>query len=431
MRLVNALPAVEAPDAPPAARPRLLWLGQTLPYPPDGGVHIRIYHVLRLLSRTFDITALSFYRRAERPTPAEITAGVRGLAPFARVEAFPIPDEFSHARLAWDHARSLLSGRAYTWYTYESRVFAAALERLLARERFDLVQIDSLDLAAYLPMLRELPVVCVHHNVESALLRRRAAAERSAAMRWYVGRQAELTERLERRWCGRVARNVAVSPLDLATLRSLAPEGRYLEVPNGVDVDAFRPAPGADRGIVSTGGVNWFPNRDALDFFARDILPRVRAVAGGTPVTWVGRADGALRDQYRHAHGIELTGYVDDVRPHVRDAAVFVVPLRVGGGTRLKILDAWAMGKAVVSTSVGCEGLDARDGENILIRDDADGFAAAVTNVLWDRDLRARLGHAARETAERRYSWEVIGEAMTRAYLELIAERRVPAGSAR
>jgi glycosyltransferase involved in cell wall biosynthesis len=217
-----------------------------------------------------------------------------------------------------------------------------------------------------------------------------------------------------------VACNVAVSPLDLKALRAAAPEAHYVEVPNGVDVEAFTPEPGRDRGLVSVGGVNWFPNRDALDHLVTNILPHVRAAAGNPATVWVGRADEAMRNRYREHHGIELTGYVPDIRPYVSQAACFVVPLRVGGGTRLKILDAWAMGKAVVSTSVGCEGLAAVDGENILIRDDPRDFAAAVTVVLWDNQLRARLGRAARQTVERQYAWSVIGDRMTRAYLDVI-----------
>ncbi len=414
MRFVGPTPAPR--------RPRLLWLGQTLPFPPDGGVHIRIYHVLRLLSHTFDITALCFYRRRERPTATDVAAGVRGLAPWAAVRAFPIPDEYSLPRLVWDHARSVWARRPYIWYTYESRDFAAALRATLDRERFDLVQLDSLDLAAYVPMLGDLPVVCVHHNVESALLARRARAERRAPLRWYIGHQARLLRRLERQWCDRVTCNVTVSAVDLVALRREAPTARFVEVPNGVDVDAFRPEAGAERGIVSVGGINWFPNRDALEHLAREILPAVRAAAGDVPTVWVGRADDEWRKRYRTRYGIELTGYVPDIRPYVRDAACFVVPLRVGGGTRLKILDAWAMGKAVVSTSVGCEGLAAVDGENILVRDDPRAFADAVARVVGDAELRARLGRAARVTAERRYSWAAIGERMRRIYLELLRE---------
>src|SRR5690606_7086949 len=133
--------------------------------------------------------------------------------------------------------------------------------------------------------------------------------------------------------------------------------------------------------IVFVGGYSWYPNRDALYYFGEEILPRIRRTTN-VAVTWVGRAPTSVIDECSRKYGIRLTGYVEDIRPFVESAACYVVPLRIGGGTRLKILDAWAMGKAVVSTSVGCEGLQAVDRENILIRDDADAFASSVVELL-------------------------------------------------
>lgn len=421
------------PGVPGFPRPRLLLLVQTLPFPPDGGVHIRTFHVIRLLARMFDITALCFYRRAERPRPEDVAASIEGLRPFARVEAFPIPQEHDSARFVWDHLRSVVTGNAYTWYAYDSDAVRRRVSALVAQERFDLVHIDSLDLACYLPLLRGIPTVCAHHNIESALLRRRAKAERSRIRAAYLAHQAELLERLERRWSAGMAVNITVSPDDQSELERLAPSASVMQVPNGVDVDAFRPADtDADtdqEGVVSVGGTNWFPNRDALAYFCADILPRLRETVPGASVWWVGRADKEERAEYRTRHGVELTGYVEDIRPLVQEAACFVVPLRVGGGTRLKILDAWAMGKAIVSTSIGCEGLDAVDGENILIRDNPDEFAAAVADVLRDPTLRARLGSAGRATVERTYSWEVIGSGMLAEYAALLPEAFRVAGA--
>ncbi|HEU4452735.1 MAG TPA: glycosyltransferase family 4 protein [Longimicrobium sp.] len=401
-------------------RPRLLFLCQNLPFPPDGGVQIRSWNVLRLLAREFDVTALCFYRAGTRSTPAAVEESLRGMREVAETEAFAIPQEHSRARLAADHLRSVLSGRAYTVAAYDSAELRRTLRGLLAGRRFDLAHVDSLDLSGYLPLLSGLPTVCTHHNVESALLRRRAASEATAARRAYLRLQARLTEAEERRWCPRVALNVAVSEDDRALLARLAPGARFMVVPNGVDTTAFQPGAGGREGIVFVGGYGWHPNRDALEHFCADVLPLVRARRPGVPVTFVGRAPEAVRREYRERHGVELTGYVDDVRPLVRGAACYVAPLRVGGGTRLKILDAWALGKAVVSTSVGCEGLETRDGENILVRDGAQAFADAVCRVLEDEGLRARLERGARRTAVERYDWEVIAGSMLDAYASLL-----------
>ncbi len=400
-------------------KPKALFLCQTLPFPADSGVSLRSYNILRLLARDFEVRALCFFRKASRPRPEDVATSLEGLGKMAKVEAFEIPQEHSRIRLALDHARSLLTRQSYTRYAYQSGKFSLRLRQLLSSERFDLVHMDSLDLSAYLPVLKQLPVVLTHHNVESELLRRRAGAGSSPLLRRYLMLQAELTERDERIWCPRVELNVAVSPIDSATLRRLAPDARFTVLPNGVDTEVFTPGEEPQNGIVFVGGYTWFPNRDSMEFFVDHISPYLRSAAGSPVVTWVGRAPETIQEAYR-SRGVRLTGYVEDIRPYVQAAACYIVPLRIGGGTRLKILDAWAMGKAVVSTSVGCEGLDARDGENILIRDDPASFAAAVRVVLEDSDLRFRIGANARATAEQQYDWNVIGRKMSTKYLGLL-----------
>jgi polysaccharide biosynthesis protein PslH len=400
-------------------RPQLLFLCQTLPYPPDGGVWIRTYHVLSLLARAFDVTALCFERAGTSAHGGtwDNATSCDALGRMARVEVFELPQKHSRLRYVWDHLRSTVLGRVYTTYVYDSRAFHRRLTDLLASKRFDLVHVDSLDLAQYLPACGGLPVACVHHDVESDLLRRRAAIERSRWRSAYLRYQAGLMEAVERCWCERIALNVVMSEHDRAFLQRIAPASRSAVVPNGVDVDEFRPDGATGAGVAYVGGTTPAPNRDALDFFCEQILPHVRAAAGHVPVRWIGRASRDQQQRYRDRYGVELTGYVDDVRPFMREAACHIVPLRAGGGTRLKILNSWAMGKALVSTSIGCEGLAAIDGDNILIRDDPAAFAEAILRVLADEALRRKLGEHGRAVAERLYSWDVIGQEMIRTYL--------------
>jgi polysaccharide biosynthesis protein PslH len=403
--------------------PRLLFLCQTLPYPPDGGVWIRTYHVLKLLSRAFDITALCFERARSSgsDTDGAAAAGPAALGRFADVEVFTIPQKHSRLRFAWDHLRSAASGRVYTTYLYDSRPFRTRLSQLLRSNAFDLVHLDSLDLAAYLPICGARPVVCVHHDIESSLLRRRAALESNRWRGAYMRFQAALMDEVERRWCGRIDLNVTVSDHDETLLRQSIPDAHIAVVPNGVDIDEFHPADGAASGIAYVGGTNPFPNLDALNFFCDEILPHVRGRSPDLPVRWIGRASAVQQQHYRERFGVELTGYVEDARSAMAAAACHIVPLRTGGGTRLKILNAWAMGKPVVSTSIGCEGLRAVDGDNILIRDDPKAFASAIVSVLQDESLGSRLGQRGRTTVERHYSWDVVGEHMIDRYLALAA----------
>jgi len=394
-----------------AGRPRLLFLAHLLPYPPDSGASIRAFHLMRQLARRYEVHALCFDRR-EGGGGAERAAALAAATGAARVETFPIPQRERRMRLAWDHAQSVLAGRAYTAFAYESAAFRARLGAMLADTAFDLVHVDSLDLCAYLPDLAGQRVVCGHHNVESRLLRRRADAGRTAVHRAYLRLQAQLIAREERKWCPRLQLNIAVSEEELRALLEVAPGARVVVVPNGVDTEAYRPATTGGTVVASVGGLDWQPNRDALEHFCEAVLPRLRRLRPDARVRWIGRASRADQHAYRQRHAVELTGHVDRIQPWLADAGCFIVPLRIGGGTRLKITTAWALGMAVVSTTVGCEGLGAVDGENILVRDTPAGFAEAVDQVLQDEALRRRLGAAGRETVEQHYGWDAIGSRM-------------------
>lgn len=404
------------------SRPRLLFLAQTLPFPPDGGVKIRTFHTLRCLARQFQVKALCFYRWKPGTVDPRVGKAVDGLSEFCEVQAFPIPQEHSRTRLAWDHIRSVLFSRVYTIYTYDSPAFRDALAADLSSLDVEIIHLDSLDLSGYLPSLPQVPTVCVHHDAQSHLLRRRAEHVASPLAAQYLRYQAGLMRREERRVCPTVTLNVAVSEDDRKRLEEIAPSARFEVVPNGVDTRFFQPQFEEEAGIVFVGGTSWYPNKDALSYYCSAILPEIRARMPAVRTMWVGRASKEeIRNYSAGGQGLQLTGYVDDVRPFIAAAACYVAPLRIGGGTRIKILDAWAMGKAVVSTSIGCEGLDARHGENILIADTPAEFAERVKQVLEEPRLRQQLGAEARRTVEDRYSWDAIGGAMNEVYLDLIA----------
>lgn len=413
------------------SRPRLLFLSHRLPFPPHNGAAIRTFNILRLLARDFDVTALCFDRRDAALAGSSLEERVAGIAPYAAVDVFAIPQDGSRRRLVADHLRSMVRRRPYTWYVHESRAALARLRALLATTRFDVVHVDSLDLVRLLPELGALPVVCTHHNVESQLLRRRAGTE-PPVRRAYLRHQAGLLEAAERAWLPRVRANVTVSDEDADTFRAMVPGARCVTIPNGVDVEFFRPLDVPQQGCVFVGGTSWYPNRDALAWFAADILPRLRALGVADEVAWVGRARDEERTEYERHAGLRLTGYVDDIRPHVAAARCFIAPLRVGGGTRLKLLDAWAMGKAIVSTTIGAEGLGARHEHDMLLADTAEDFAQAVRRVLADDALRRRLERNARIAAVERFGWEAIGARMRALYCEVAgrASQVVAEGSA-
>jgi len=406
-----------------SVRPNLLYLGHNLPYPPHEGALIRSYHTVRLLSEAFNVAAVYFYRKGTVDCEGDKDASLERLGNFGQALAHPISQEYSTRRLIADHLRSLVTSRPYTFWMHQSRAFKADIQQIQEERRIDIVHVDSLDLLAYLPLLSAYPVVLSHHNIESSLLRRRAMPE-TLIKRSYIRHQAKLIELAERTWAPRVQLNVTVSEADAAHLRALAPGADVVVIPNGVDTSEFVPQTGeTSGGIIFVGGYSWFPNHDGMAHFAHEILPLIRRTHPSVRVRWIGKAPDEAVKRFA-ALGVEMLGYVEDIRPVVGTARCAIVPLRVGGGTRLKILDAWAMGKAVVSTPLGAEGLQCRHGENILLAESPEAFADAIRRVLDDPNLRARLEHGARATAVGRYDWEQLGQRMHASYEKVLRRWR-------
>lgn len=411
----------------PEARPRLLFLCHTLPYPLDAGVWLRTYNLIRQLSKAFDLTILCFERVVPGGQSADdIAEATRELQRFGRVQVFPLPEVHSRWRKIQVHLQSVFRRRVFTVYRHHTPAFAAAVHDAVRSGEYDLIHLDSLDLSGVLPVETTAPIVCVHHNVESKLLQRRAEAERGL-LRAYFRLQATLQRQEEQRWCGSFAMNMMVSEGDSADLEAIAPTAKRCVVPNGVDLEYFHAAPlGPGKRLVFVGGLNWYPNRDGFEYFASAIVPRVRKVHPDVEIDWIGTGAELVSASTAAQAGIRLTGRVPDVRPLVHAAQCFVVPLRVGGGSRLKILDAWAMGKAVVSTSVGCEGLAAIDDANIVIADDPQSFADAISRLLENASLAERIGREGRRTAESLYSWHSLGQVLRNQYLGLLQQANSP-----
>lgn len=407
-----------------ATRPRLLFLSQSLPFPPHSGVANRTFNILKQLRVSYNVDLVSFWRVNHQPDRGALEAArsaLQGVASFV-AEPTSIAGEHSTLRKIWDHMRSVIGGRAYTYYQYHSAAFAARLRAVLRTRTPDLVHVDSLDLHRWLPELPHVPIACTHHDIDSDLLRQRAQ-RLQPALKWYLRLQAARVERLARELCPRLDLNVMMSEADARRLQTIAPDAATVVVPNGTNTEYFQPSnaePVAGR-VAFVGPTYSHPNRDAVEFLLAEIWPRVRAADRSASLRLIGRGAPADRGRYDAEPGVAALGHVIDIRPPISEARCCVVPIRIGGGTRLKILDAWAMGKAVVSTSVGCEGLDAVDGENILVRDSPDAFAAAVLQVLSDASLRSRLERVGRRTATERYSWDVVGQRIRLAYDQLLS----------
>jgi sugar transferase (PEP-CTERM/EpsH1 system associated) len=394
---------------------RILWLKSDLLIPLDKGGKLRTWHLMRHLARRHHVTYLAFADRSELSEDGTLRAPIADGMREVCAELVTVPHE-SHPKRSTafylEAAAHVVRRLPYAVGKYRSAAYRGEVQRLLEERSFDLVVCDFLVPAVNLPRTLPCPAVLFTHNVEAEIWRRHAETQPNPIARALYGLQHRRMLRFERECLARFDGVLAVSDADRETFARLYPGAIRRDVhvvPTGVDTAFFEPAPerASATGLVFTGSMDWLPNEDAMLHFCRDILPFVRADEPTAGLAIVGRSPTPAVASLGGQDGIVVTGRVDDIRPHVRDAAVYVVPLRIGGGTRLKIFEAMAAGKAVVSTTIGAEGLPAEPGRHLLIADGAEAFAQAVLRVVREPALRRSLEHEARTLVARHYDWAV------------------------
>jgi len=397
---------------------KILWLSHFVPYPPRGGSRQRSFNLIRHLAKNHELFLVALSMLAE--SPAKVAQHVGELKRHcADVEVWDPPYEWRGIRWWAQLALSPLYRHHYASCALWSRTLARRWQQTLDKHPGALVHFDSIDLTKYLPAAHGFRRVLNHHNCESAMAERRAEIEANAVKKAYLRSQARKIAKLEREWCPRVDVNVAVSQLDAERLRSQSLSAHFHVVENGTDTTYFLPsdADPEPQTVIFAGGLSWYPNVSAIRFFTREIWPLLKDRCAGIRLYLAGRSPAeSVLQAARSDPAITLISDPEDIRPWVARAAVFVCPIIDGGGTRLKILDALAMGKAVVSTSIGCEGLRVKRGEDLLVADAPEAFADEVARALGNATLRRQLGQAGRALVERQYSWEVIGGQLDEAY---------------
>lgn len=391
---------------------KIAFISPVFLFPADAGGKIRTGNILRGLKESgrFDITLLS-------PASAEQQHAWQGELDrlchrFLRwAPAAPRP--------RWQRAPDLLSALPINVASDRTPAAQAAVAAALAAERFDVVVFDFVHAAVLRPDGLRGATVCFTHNVEAEIFERHAKTADSAALRWLWRSQAAKMRRFEREALARFTRVVTVSERDARMFEKHDGLQTARAIPTGVDLDFFSwqaPAGGAPV-VVFTGSMDWEANVDGIRFYIEEVWPRVRAQVPNAQLRVVGKNPPASLVQ-RQVPGATFTGFVDDVRDHVRDAQAFVIPLRVGGGTRIKAFEAMAMGLPVVSTTIGIEGLDVDHGTHFLRADGAEALADATLRLLADDALRLKLSRAARSLVEDRFGHRVAADVFGAILLE-------------
>jgi polysaccharide biosynthesis protein PslH len=412
---------------------KILWVKADKLLPVQNGGNIRTYHILRYLSAHHELTFYSYYggtpdpdyeRELQRQLPGSVavSTGKR---------------ELSGAARGLDYLAHLGARPPYAVSRFADAKVQKQLRTWFREQRFDVAVCDFLDAAVNFPGRLNIPSVLFQHNVESEIWRRHAATAGDPAKKMMYRMEFRKMLRYERAALCKFQHVIAVSENDRSLMTQWVDGDRVTVVPTGVDLAEYRPDPANSNSdpnasaplITFVGAMDWEPNVDGVEYFCAEVWPAIKAEVPQARFRIVGRNPGRRVQKWASIDAsIEVTGRVPSVVEHLRQSAAVIVPLRIGGGTRLKIYEAMAVGKAVVSTTVGAEGLDVHPGRNIVLADDARSFAQAVIALLRDPEMRRRYQTAAAETAAR-YDWPAIGERFSEV-LQSVAAKRSLAGCA-
>lgn len=387
-------------------------------YPPTFGGTVRIYNLMKQVATKHDVYSLCYIS----PFDPDVDRGpLREFVVKHEEVSRPHPE-----RKRLNQARSLLSRHSFQHIAHRTEAMQTALDKMVREEGIDVIVVEFSQMGCF--DFPDGPAVVVdEHNVEWDLLQREYESASPSLRKLYQLTEYNKFRREELKVLERADMVTVTSPRDRDLLLKHSPDLRIDVVENGVDVDYFRPAPNsmAERDtLVFTGTMHYHPNQQAARWFVEDILPRIRTEAPGARFIGAGGRVTPELEVLCNEH-VHFTGFVEDIREWFHKAAVFVVPLLVGGGTRFKVVEAMAVGKPVVSTRLGAEGIPATHGENILLADDPNSFAAEVVDLLGDSRRASQMARAGRAFVEEHFAWSVIGQRMNTAIEKAVERERV------
>ena len=392
----------------------LLWVKTELLHPIDKGGRIRTYNMLRALKRQHRVTYVTLDNG--KAAPDAVARAVEYCHDIIRV---PFDEAVRLSPRFWiELLGNVVSPFPYAIAKYKSTALRRAIEQAVRERGIDVVVCDFLAPSQNVPDGLPCPVVLFQHNVEAAIWKRHAEVRENPLAKAYFHEQWRRMERFERQECRRFDRVVAVSRADAEEMERKYGIADVADVPTGVDIDYFRPAgraPQEPHNLVFTGSMDWLPNEDGITWFVDHVLPRIHEHLPDVTLTIVGRnPPPRIQQLARQDARLRVTGSVPDVRPYIEGAALFVVPLRVGGGTRLKIYEALAMERPLVSTTIGAEGLPLEPGKHIKIGDDPGAFAQAVLTLLNNPAAADRMGRTSADYIREHFGWDAAAEAFSR-----------------
>ncbi len=401
----------------------ILFLSTENPYPPDHGHHIRTYNVLKYIARYHNVYFLGFIKNEDEFKYVE---PIKKMC--ASADVFIIPDNVSRLRFCLSLVLNLFSPLPYVAQKYYQKNMTHKIKEILKENKIDIVHFDMLHLARYLSEIDgAVPTTLTQHNVESLRIFRLLKNSKNIIFKIFMYLQYLKLKKFEMHACRNFDRCAVVSEDDLKILKKLSPYANFVVVPNGVDTSYFAPDRSASLkdSMVWVGGMDSMYNRQAVEFFIEEIYPIIHKSIPDVKFTVVGKSPPKKLLQLSEINrNVKVVGYVEDVRPYINSSAVYIAPIKSGSGTKLKVLNALSMAKPVVTTSIGAEGIEVKDGEHLLIADDPEIFAKRTIELLRNPELAMKLGENGRKLMIEKYDWDIIGQKMLRVYEELVALKK-------
>ena len=401
----------------------ILWLSHLLPYPPKGGVKQRSYNLLKEISKYHSVFIIAFSQKSHQATPKEKQAAIEGLSKLGKVvNVYTFDSDKSSINRALLATKSLFTTNPYTVNWLTKAGVGSKILQTVEENNIELVHFDTISWAAYLKYTKGCKLVLNHHNIESHMMLRRAQKEGNLLKKLYYYQEGWKLESYEKKVCNQFDLNITCSTKDTMRLNKMIPNLCSDTIPNGVDLNYFKPIGLAQRSnsMVFAGGLSWYPNIAAIEFFAKHVWPELEKEITDISMTVIGRNPPKwLLDFSSNNDNFTVTGFVNDVRPYIDQASIYICPIDDGGGTKLKVLDALAMGKAIIAHPIACEGIDVTEFENVIFAKTPEDYVTKIKMLLNDEPLRKKLGVNGRNLIEQQYDYINIGKKLNRIYTDL------------
>jgi glycosyltransferase involved in cell wall biosynthesis len=402
----------------------ILWLSHLAPYPPKGGVKQRSYNLMHEISKYHKLYIICFLQKSHQPTLEKKREALEGLSRVGKVIG---NFTFDSDRSQWSSMllamKSLLTRDPYTVNWLKKPGVGFMIENAIHENNIDLVHFDTISWAAYLGRTNNCKIVMNHHNIESHMMLRRAQREHHLIKKLYYYQEGRKLKYYEKRVCSQFDLNITCSSTDTERLLKDLPQLHVDDIPNGVDLNYFHPM-GLEQkpsSMIFAGGLSWYPNIAAMEYFTKLVWKILVKDVPGANMTVIGRNPPQwIIDFAKNNNNFDVTGFVDDVRPYIDQAAVYVCPITDGGGTKLKILDALAMGKAIVTHPIACEGIDVTEGKDVIFADTPQEYVDKIKMLFQDDKLRDSIGRNGRKLIENKYNFVNIGKKLNRLYTALL-----------